>query len=292
MVLESVGGVGTEEANNSYHSTFDDETEVSGHGGTPLVRALERGLRILRYFDCDHPKWSIAELSRQSGMHKATVHRFIKTLESEGFISHDASTGEYSLGPAVFQMAYVWHSNAELARIATPHMEALSALTGESVALSVWSGEGVLFVAQVLTSRVFKPRAAVGVMFTDLANAHSKILLAFGPESRRRQRLARGQEPLTPFTVTDPDRLEDELRRVAVEGVAYDIQGQHLGMCAVAVPVRDFSGEVRASISVSTPAERFGPAEMKSYYQALTQTASALSYDLGYRKSQIVHKSN
>jgi DNA-binding IclR family transcriptional regulator len=122
----------------------------------------------------------------------------------------------------------------------------------------------------------------IGQVFTDAANAHSKILLAFGPEQRRNNLLAAGLQSLTPFTITDADRFDAELGRVVDEGVAYDVQEQQLGVCGVAVPVRDFSGEVRASLSLVMPEVRYSPAEAKRYVQALRQISSALSFDLGY----------
>ncbi len=170
-----------------------------------------------------------------------------------------------------------------LARIATPHLERLTTVTGETSNLMVWNGDGVLCVAHSPSPRPFKLMMSVGQTFADLANAESKVLLAFGPEARRTECLKRRLEPLTPFTITDPDRLAGELQRVAREGVAYDIQEQQLGVCAVSVPVWDFSNEVRASISVVVSESRYGPAEAKRYGRILRQVAAALSYDLGYR---------
>jgi IclR family transcriptional regulator, pca regulon regulatory protein len=259
----------------------DDEAEESTLSSP--VKAVQRAMQIIRLFDCAHPEWSTSELVAQSGLRRTTAFRFVKTLEAEGLIVLSEQTKKYSLGPAVFQMAYVWTSQASLARIAQPHVETLTTVTGETANLMVWNVDGPLCIAHSPTSRPFKVLLSVGQMFTDVANADCKILLAFGPESRRARRLARPLEALTPFTITDPQRYADELHRVTEEEVAYDIQGQQVGVCAVSVPVRDFTNEVRASLSLVVSEMRFGPSEAKRYVQALTQVAAALSYDLGYR---------
>ena len=269
-----------------FEADGEDDTEAAGSNNASLVRALDRGLHILRCFDANHPEWTLSDLSRESGLHKATAHRFIKTLEARGFISLNQATGKYALGPAVFQMAYVWIAEAELGRMAAQYVEELTALTGESAGLTVWNGDGALCVAHAPSPRPFRYSLTIGQSFTDHANAHSKVLLAFGPESRRARVLSRRLERLTPYTIVDPDRYADELRRVADEGVAYDMQEQKLGVCGLAVPVRDYSGEVRASLSIPVPEERFGPAEVKKYIQALIAVADSLSYDLGYRGSR------
>jgi len=264
----------------------DPDSEEAGSApdsSGSVVQALQRGLRILQCFDCDHPEWGFVELSRQSGLPRATAFRLVKTLHAEGLISLNPSTGKYSLGPSIFQMAYVWISQAALARIATPHLERLTSFTGETVNLMVWNTDGALCVVHSPTPRLFKPMLSVGQMFTDLANSDTKLLLAFGPEGRRARCLLRKLEPLTPFTITDRERLAEQLRRVAHEGVAYDIQEQQLGVCAISVPVRDFTNEVRASLSVVVSEMRYGPTEARLYLQALRQVSAALSYDLGYR---------
>lgn len=275
-----------EQAEHPEHPSFDPcDTDLDESGGGPLVQSVQRALRLVRMFDSAHPEWSPSELARRSGLRRTTAFRLMKTLEAEGVLALNADTGKYFLGPAVFQLAYVWIADAALARIATPHLERLADATDESVGLTVWNGDGPLCIAHSPSPRPFKFLMYVGQTFTDLANAHTKVLLAFGPEERRVKALSRPLVALTPFTITDPDRYADELRRVVEEGVAHDIQEQQRAVCALAVPVRDFTGEVRASLSLVVSEVRYGPAEDRRYQQALRQVATALSYDLGYRAS-------
>ncbi|MFH0915405.1 MAG: IclR family transcriptional regulator [bacterium] len=260
-----------------------EEIDRDESDGGSLVKAVQRAMRIVRLFDSQHPEWTPSDLGKRSGLRRTTAYRLMNTLEAEGVISLSEQTGKYSLGPAVFQLAYVWISQAALARIAVPHLERLTSATGETSNLMVWNGDGPLCVAHSPSPRPFKLMMSVGQKSTDLANADSKVHLAFGPEERRRECLRRQLEPLTPFTVTDPERLEAELQRVTREGLAYDIQEQQLGVCAVSAPVRDFSNEVRASLTVVVSEARYGPTEAKRYGQMIKQVATALSYDLGYR---------
>ena len=260
-----------------------DEADLDESDAGTLVKSVQRALRIVSLFDSRHAEWSPSELTRRSGLRRTTAFRLMKTLEVEGVLSFSEQTGRYSLGPAVFQLAYVWVSQAGLARIAGPHLERLTAATGETSNLMVWNGEGPLCVAHWPSPRPFKLMMSVGQAFTDLANADSKVLVAFGPEERRAECLRRRLEPLTPFTINDPQRLADELQRVIREGLAYDVQEQQLGVCAVSAPVWDFSNEVRASLSVVVSEARYGPTEGKRFGQMLKQVAAALSYDLGFR---------
>jgi IclR family transcriptional regulator, KDG regulon repressor len=271
---------------DSGHPSLDtDDVDLEASDSGSLVQSVQRALRIIRLFDSGHPEWSAGDLTRRSGLRRTTAFRLIKTLEAEGVLAFDQATSKYFLGPAVYQLAYVWIADAALARIAAPHLVRLADATDESVGLTVWNGDGPLCVAHSPSPRPFKFLMYVGQVFTDLANAHSKVLLAFGPEERRTKALSAPLPAHTPFTITDRERYLDELRRVVAEGVAHDIQEQQRGVCALAVPVRDFSGEVRASLSVVVSEVRYGEAEARRYTQALKQVSAALSYELGYREA-------
>ena len=267
---------------NGLPAAVENGMEPRDPNGAYSVRSLVRGLQILKCFDVDRPEWGLIELSKRTGLHKATCYRLLRTLEGEGFLGYDGLSGRYHLGPSLLKMGYLAQANSELVRIAHPHLEKLAALTGETVDLAVWIGDGVLFVDQVLTSNPFKPASSVGRVFTDFGNAHTKVHLAFGSESCWAKVLANAQKHLPPFTIVESDSFLQELSRVAREGVAYDLQEQAPGTCAVAAPVRDSTGQVRASISVVAPEERFGPSEMKEYAQGVKEAAAAISLDLGY----------
>jgi DNA-binding IclR family transcriptional regulator len=150
-----------------------DEADLDESDAGSLVKAVQRALRIVRLFDSQHPEWTPSELGRQSGLRRTTAFRLMKTLESEGVISLNEVTGRYSLGPAVFQLAYVWISQAALARVALPHLERVTAVTGETSNLMVWNDGGPLCVAHSPSPRPFKLMMSVGQRFTDLANADS-----------------------------------------------------------------------------------------------------------------------
>lgn len=257
-----------------------------GQGGSESaysVRSLSRGLSILRCFDIDHVEWGVTELGKRLGLNKATVYRLVKTLEAESFLTLDQSTGKYRLGPMLLRVSYVGLSNLELVKVAQPHMERLAAAVRETVDLTVWTDEGALFVAQVLTSRPFKPVASVGRTFTDYANSHSKVFLAFMDERKRAALLTKAQPQLTPYTITAPERLTEILRQVAAEGVAYDFQEQAEGVSGVAVPIFGPFGGVVASIAVVVPSSRFGASEGAMHAERLKETATAISRDLGYK---------
>jgi IclR family transcriptional regulator, KDG regulon repressor len=262
--------------------TGGEESVTTESENSYSVRSLARGLGILRCFTVERPEWGVTELSKHLGLNKATIFRLVKTLEAEGFLAVDPSSGKYYVGSALLRAAYVGFSRSALVRIAQPHIERLASESGESVDLTVWTDEGTLVVAQVRTSRPFRPVSRVGRVFTDFSNSHSKVFLAFMSEDDRAPILAQRQEPRTQYSITDPERLSEEMRKVAAQGVAYDFQENSEGVCSVAAPVCDPAGNVRASLSIVAPVSRFGPIEVARLTESVKEAAAAISRDLGY----------
>lgn len=276
-----MAGIDLETHNRAAVVAGGDDAAVESEGSYS-VRSLARGLSILRCFSVERPDWGVTELSRHLSLNKATIFRLVKTLEAEGFLTSDPSTGKYCVGSALLRVAYVGLSRSELERVAHPHMERLAAETGESIDLAVWTAEGVLFVDQVRTPRPFRLVSRVGRVFSDLANAHSKVFLAFMSEEERATVLSRPLAPLTPFTIVDPERFAQELSKVAAQGVAYDFQENAEGVCGVAAPICDPAGGVKASLAIVAPVSRFGSIEVARLTDAVKETASAISRELGY----------
>jgi len=247
-------------------------------------RTLEKGLAILSFFDVEHPDWSFKEICAQARLPKATAFRLVKTLEALKYVTYDAQTGRYHLGSSMLRAAYLTLSNSELVRIADPMLRRLAEVTTETVNLAVWTDQGAVIVDSVLTPRPFKPHNPPGMFMRGLSNVHARVFLAFGPESAWPAALAAPQEPRTEYTVTDPRLMEEELIKIKREGVAFGLQEWDLGMCAVGTPVYGSNGEVRASLAVVAPSERFGQGKMAEYAGEVKRAGAGLSRELGYRK--------
>ncbi|MCL5734888.1 MAG: IclR family transcriptional regulator [Actinobacteria bacterium] len=249
-----------------------------------LVRALARGLSILRLFDVDHKEWTIDEMAEQTGLLRMTVYRMVRTLESLAFLVRDPVTNRYRLGPATLAMTYVSEDHSDLVELARPFMVSLVEETGESVTLAIEVDGIPVCVDIVNTTRPFKRLTAPGRIIGDIASVQGKLFAAFKPAEERQAILSRSHPQMTPNTVTDRDQLASELEQIRHENVAFDIEGLYFNICAVGAPIRDQLGDVIASISVVVPTGRFGPKERELCTQAVKSTAGALSAYLGWNQ--------
>ena len=247
-----------------------------------VVRALSRGLRVLALFTIDHSEWSLSDLARATGLHKATTYRMTRTMEAEGFLAVDPDTGKYHLGPSVIPLSYLAQTQAELERIAKPFMERLAEDTGETANLAVEVEGTSVVIGTVLTSNTFKPAMPIGRVLTDLSNTHGKVFAAYRSETEKAKILAKPQPRLTPYSLTDPAKIAAELTRVRDEGVAYDLEEHGLGVCSVGAPVYGHNGAIMATLSVVAPKERFGPDEQRRAAEVVKRVAAEFSAYLRY----------
>jgi DNA-binding IclR family transcriptional regulator len=261
------------------HESAEAQSSVIPKGAP--TRTLEKGLFLLGLFDADHPEWTLRELRERADLPKATTRRLMKTLEASNWVAYDAGSGTYHLGSSVLRALYLATSHSELVRVAHPYLVKLAEDTTESCSLTVWTDSGALIVDTVLTPRHFKPRTYAGMLLDGLASADAKALVAFGPEEAWDTLLAVPIEPRTARTVTDPKRVRREWQAIRQQGIAFDWGEWNAEAPAVAAPVFDRDGQVRASISVVVPIERSTDATMLRHAEALKRTAAEVSAQLG-----------
>jgi DNA-binding IclR family transcriptional regulator len=260
------------------------DQEEGGGAGVATALTLKKGLSILSLFDSDHPEWTFTDMWKGAGLSRPTAFRLVKTLEEAKFLSFDASKGTYHLGVSILKGSYLMLSPSELARTARPYLDRLTEITTETSILTVEADHVAIIAARVLTPRPFKPDNPVGLPMPGLANVHNRIFLAYRPESEWRAALSGPIERRTPYTCVDREELAAELAKIRCEGVALGMQEWNLGMCAVAAPVFDAGRQVRASLALVAPDERFGPAQRESYVTEVIEAAQFVSTALGYHE--------
>ena len=252
-------------------------------GGDRLrVQALAKGLAVLQLFDALQPEWSVDEIAVETGFSKMIVYRLIKTMEEAGYLAVDAATNRYHLGPALWAANHVSTQRCgDLVRFARPYLENLAERTKETVTLAVEVDGAAVEVDSIASSLPFRRAFAPGRVIGHVATAHGKVFAAFSPAETQDAILAAPLERSTLNSISDPERLAAELRRVREEGVAFDLEERFVGTCAVAAPVRDQMGRVIASIALIAPPGRFGEAERLAHAEVVKDIAASLSAFMG-----------
>ena len=160
---------------------------------------------------------------------------------------------------------------------------------GETVHLAQLTSFEVVHVdAHVYQQPILTP-SRVGQRLPAHCTALGKVTApGLAPEHCRRtydEAVMAGREisPRTPATIVNSAKLLDEIRTVAGQGYALDLEECEEGLNCAAVPVYDRTGLAVAALSVSGPSFRLGPDELiRNITPKVAASAERLSRDLGY----------
>ena len=110
-----------------------------------------------------------------------------------------------------------------------------------------------------------------------------KLMLMEFSDTEIKEYLDRAKpERYTKFTITEYDRLLSEIREVRRRGYAFDNEECETGVRCVAAPVRDYSGKITTSVSVSGPVARMTDEHIARHLPCLLEAAADVSKLLGF----------
>jgi IclR family pca regulon transcriptional regulator len=232
-------------------------------GDVPLARdlvgGLEKGLKVIEAFDQERARLSIAEVAVATGLTRAAARRYLITLTHLGYMRHENKL--FSLTPAVLRLGQSYLHSARLPRIAQPPLYRLAYSLGEAASVGVLDHDQLVCVAAVSAGRLVSATLQPGTRVPAYCTANGRMLLAFLPQADIERFLAQAvPEQITRHTIVDKERLALEIARARAQGYALVDQELELGLRTIAVPLRNFRGEVVAAMNVSVHAGRL-PAE-------------------------------
>lgn len=270
-------------------ATFDPLEQVSpgeiqGSGEQPpspakgpvVIRAIDRGMAVLRAFSGSRVQLSLAEVASEAGISRAAARRILLTFVELGYVG--MGDGRFFLRPRILELGIAYLSGLTLREIALPHMEQLSAEVGESCSLAVLDAQDVVYVARIPVRRIITGVITIGTRFPAYATSLGRVLLAGLEAPELDAYLSKvWLRPFTERTVTSIEDLEAALEEVRRDGYALVEEELEVDLVSVAAPVHDGTGRVIAAVNIATNAHR-RPVQgsVRLLLPALKQTAGAI----------------
>ena len=251
----------------------DGVSEAGSHGG---VQSLARAFAILEAMADAGGEIGLSQLATQAQLPPATIHRLVRTLVDLGYVRQEPSR-EYALGPRLVRLGDI--SSGLLTRWATPYLQKVVDVLGESTNLAILDGDQIMYVAQAPGSHSMRMFTEVGRRAQAHCTAVGKAMLAQLPAEKVDGILRRsGMPAMTEHTITDRAQFARELALIRERGCALDEGEQELGVRCVAVALP--SNSTRAATSISGPLTRMTDTLIQSAVPLLTDTAGALAEEL------------
>ncbi len=238
---------------------------------TDFVSSLAKGLAVIEAFDAANSRLSITDISRMTGLERATARRCLLTLAELGYAEYDGKF--FTLSPRILRLGHSYLSSTPLPRLMQPFLDQLSERTGESASASVLDGNEIVYIARASHKRVMSINLNPGSRLPTYCSSMGRALLASMAEDEARRILETSNlKANTPRTKTSLADLMHELQRVREQGYAAIDQELEIGLCSIAVPVRNMRGVTVAAINVGAQAARVSIDEMIERYLPVMQS--------------------
>ncbi|MEV8373365.1 IclR family transcriptional regulator [Kribbella sp. NPDC056861] len=186
-----------------------------------------RVLALLGAFDSDHRALTLTDLARRAGIPLATAHRLVAELVEWGALVRRTS-GEYVVGRRVWDLGLLAPAQSGLRQVASPFLNDIYGATLATVHLAVRDGAQVLYLDRVSGHASVPVVSQIGSRLPLHATGVGKVLLAYAPQEIQAEVLS-NLTRVTPYTITQPGRLREDLRRVHREGYAVTTEEMSLG---------------------------------------------------------------
>lgn len=247
------------------------------------VQSVERTLDIVEALSANRTGIGVTELSKALNLHKSTVHRLLTTLMVRKYVEQDAESGKYRLSVKLFELGNAVLSKLNMRAHALPFLRELRERCRETVQLSIVDQNEVLYIDVLESPEKIGVKAAIGERAPLYCTAAGKVWLAYLPEDRV-QEVLKGIEfkARTATTITNYDRLRDEISKVRESGVAVDMKEYDEDMCGLSAAIRNYRGRVIACISLAVPSSRYNDASFQELAKIARETADKISYSVGY----------
>lgn len=232
-------------------------------GDPNFMASLARGLEVLQAFQPEHAHLSISDISKLTGIPRASVRRCLYTLKALGFV-HSPDGRNYCLLPRILTIGHAYLFSSGLAKAAQNSLDYLSKLLNESCSVATLDGDNILYVARTFVKRVMKIDLGRGSRLPAYATSMGMVLLSALPEEELEDYIARVEmEPFTEHTITDPGEFRAALEKVRQQGYAINDQALEVGLRSIAVPMYSRKGGVVAAMNVGANASQVSISELR-----------------------------
>lgn len=224
---------------------------------------------------------SLGELAEALTLNKSTILRLATPLLESRLLARDTDTGRFRLGLAALRLGQAYLSTLDLRAVAAQHLRQLQRAAQLTCHLVVYDAQYVVYIDKVENETNVRMGSRVGSRTPAYCTAVGKAILAFLPDDEVDAVIRRGLRPVTPNTITDPDRLRTELRRVADRGYAVDDRENEIDVRCVAAPVFDHNEQVVGALSVSGLSSRMNTARVRELAPLVARAGRQISRELG-----------
>ncbi|KQU74787.1 hypothetical protein ASD02_36095 [Ensifer sp. Root1252] len=255
--------------------------------------SLERGLMVLKAVASSSEPLGVREIARRVEQSPSSIQRLLHTLCAQGFVDQIESTKRYCAGHEILNLARTLLEQDELIALADAELRLLAQSNDLNGFLGARRGSKAFYLAAVQSNGSLVIRATPGESMFLHSTALGKALLIDCSDDDIRALAA--EEPFvrrTPRTVTDPEKLMDQLRRARSVGYTTALNENIPGIFSIGAPLRNAKGVIVAAISVAFPRAAQPNLAVAAVGERVMAAAAAIEMARGVVRANVSEKSD
>ncbi|WP_150526870.1 IclR family transcriptional regulator [Roseibium sediminis] len=229
------------------------KNQASPRDDPRFLTSVERGFLVLDTLSDSLGPMSLTEIAKATGLAVPTLQRLTGNLIQAGYLEKHSGSKRYSSTVKTVDLLFSYLSRNQFAKRAWPHLVKLREDLGLDVSLSVPSGGTMVYVHRLPGYSGNFENTLPGKKVPIHLSASGRCILSLMANERVRHYLASASlAPLTPWSITDPALLLEEIAQCRKNGFSVVRQEATSGTLTLACPIRRAS-EAVAGVSVHVP---------------------------------------
>lgn len=252
------------------------------------VQSIDRAFDIIELLSKEPRSIAMTEIGRRLNLHKSTVHRLLSSLRERGYVEQDSETGNYKLGLGFVELASLYLNSLELKTEASPFLNQLTGLTGQTSFLAIMDPPEIVYIDKVEAYNSLRRYTIIGKRLPMHATSLGKAMLS-GLTDKEIADIYPDKKlaVLTKKTISTFDALIAEIRQIRSRGWSIDDQENEKGTRCVGAPVFDYRDRVIAAVSLAWDVGNFPDKTWEDYAKHVVKCSIDISAKMGCPQGRI-----
>ncbi|MGB4254451.1 MAG: IclR family transcriptional regulator [Rectinema sp.] len=247
------------------------------------VQSLDRAFDILEILGREPTGLTLVEIAAESDLPRSTTFRLLSVLLQRDYVRKGPYDNFYRLGPGFIELSSNYLNSLELKTESAPFMRELASSLGTIVFLARRQGNMMVYIDKEDQFTSLRKYAIIGEQRPIYCTSLGKALILDMDDDEIRNLIP--DTFLTKFgpnTHIDVESLIKDIHICKARGWTHDNEEAEPGVNCVAAPIRDYRGQIIASISTSWLLEIRPELEAEKVALFVVRAANEISRTMGF----------
>ncbi len=243
------------------------------------LTAIGKTIEILKTLAKEPFIYSANELSNIVDINRTTVHRILNELEQEMLVVQNNSNKKYTIGPSMYHIGSKYlYRNSNFLEIRTI-IDNIAVETRQNVGYTVIDKDKIINLYESEIAMPVRITYQYGSYFPINRGAYGKTIMAFYKPLKKLEEIVRSSklEGTTPNSITDPEELLLEYKKIREQGYTISDEENLLGALGIGLPIFNSEGNIHGCIALAAAKSTMTDESILFYIGALKKGAREIT---------------